>query len=223
MEAKYIQLASSYSDFLAALAGASITVLTLVLTLGKPNEKDKENKKGLFFALVAALSVATAACFVGAHLMTETPTVFIQDEPESLKWMLLSVLVLVEVGAFTWMRICASTFLKPYGNTAFWWASIAAILYAVIWLFNTTGADPHRQFFPTPFAVCLVAAVATLVFYAVRTGQTPSAPVLPDTLFYCVGMVLPSAAIIFLALRQFSKDVRGGEEGDGRHPKKNTD
>src|SRR3569833_1412505 len=66
----YSLLAQSYGSYLIAIAAVCVTVLTLVLTLGKA----KGERLVLRF-LVAALVVATVACFVGGHLMPEAAAV----------------------------------------------------------------------------------------------------------------------------------------------------
>jgi hypothetical protein len=66
MQADSLKLSELYANFLAALGGVSITVLTLVLTL---NPKPVEGNLSRFW--VAALFLATISCFIGAHLMAE--------------------------------------------------------------------------------------------------------------------------------------------------------
>lgn len=63
----YLKLSEQYASFLVAVGGVSITVLSIVLSL---NVKSADGYSGSF--LVAALIVATVACFVGAHMMAET-------------------------------------------------------------------------------------------------------------------------------------------------------
>lgn len=63
----YLKLSEQYASFLVAVGGVSITVLSIVLSL---NLKSADAYSGSF--LVAALIVATVACFVGAHMMAET-------------------------------------------------------------------------------------------------------------------------------------------------------
>jgi hypothetical protein len=66
----YLKLAEQYASFLVAFGGVSITVLTLVLSLGSNSERPTEVTLRSF--LVAALIVATVTCFIGAHMMAET-------------------------------------------------------------------------------------------------------------------------------------------------------
>lgn len=66
----YLKLSEQYASFLVAVGGVSITVLTLVLSLGSETAKWTEGDPRLF--LVAALIVATVSCFTGAHMMAET-------------------------------------------------------------------------------------------------------------------------------------------------------
>jgi hypothetical protein len=73
MEVDYSKLSEQYASFLIAIAGVSITVLTLVLSLS-PKINNISSNTNVF--LVAALVVATISCFVGAHMMAET-TAFI--------------------------------------------------------------------------------------------------------------------------------------------------
>jgi hypothetical protein len=71
----YLKLSEQYASFLVAVGGVSITVLTLVLSLGSDIcPPTKVNTRSF---LVAALVVATVACFIGAHMMAETAA-FIQ-------------------------------------------------------------------------------------------------------------------------------------------------
>lgn len=65
----YGVLSSGYSGFLFALGGVGVTVLTLVLTLGKAR------LDGVFAALVGSLTVFALACFVGAHLHMEASAI----------------------------------------------------------------------------------------------------------------------------------------------------
>jgi hypothetical protein len=75
MHADYAHLSGQYASFLSALGGISITVLTIVLAI-KSTGRSK-----LFSALVSALVVATLACFVGAHLMSQTAALTREKEP----------------------------------------------------------------------------------------------------------------------------------------------
>lgn len=58
----YLKLSELYGNFLIAIGGVSITILTVILTFS--------SKKNTF--LVAALIVSTISCFTGAHMMAET-------------------------------------------------------------------------------------------------------------------------------------------------------
>lgn len=62
----YLKLSEQYANFLVAVGGVSITVLSIVLAF---NNKDTGPSRSF---LAAALIVATAACFIGAHMMAET-------------------------------------------------------------------------------------------------------------------------------------------------------
>jgi uncharacterized membrane protein len=63
MEVDYSKLSEQYGNFLIAIGGVSITILTVILTFSSK----KKN-----FSLVAALIVSTISCFTGAHMMAET-------------------------------------------------------------------------------------------------------------------------------------------------------
>jgi len=65
-EVDYQKLSEQYASFLVAVGGVSITVLTLVLSLGQSSRPD------LTEYLVATLLVATVSCFIGAQMMAET-------------------------------------------------------------------------------------------------------------------------------------------------------
>lgn len=67
MEVDYLKLSEQYASFLVAAGGVSITVLTLVLTLGT-----ETGEKELRTFLAAALIVATISSFTGAHMLSET-------------------------------------------------------------------------------------------------------------------------------------------------------
>lgn len=89
-EVDYAKLSEQYASFLVAAGGVSITVLTLVLTLGaEPAQTDnlslhqmpleQAEQWPLQYSrtfLAAALLVATACCFIGAHMMAETAAYF---------------------------------------------------------------------------------------------------------------------------------------------------
>ncbi|HEX8922236.1 MAG TPA: hypothetical protein VF766_12225, partial [Pyrinomonadaceae bacterium] len=75
----YVKLSEHYGGFLIAIGGVSITVLSIVSTLGlDPAERESlpaEEIKLLEFRslfLSAALIVSTVCCFIGAHMMAET-------------------------------------------------------------------------------------------------------------------------------------------------------
>src|SRR2546429_2684192 len=70
MEVDYLKLSEQYASFLIAAGGVSITVLTLVLTLGTETTETRERELRTFLA--AALVVATISCFTGAHMLSET-------------------------------------------------------------------------------------------------------------------------------------------------------
>jgi hypothetical protein len=79
----YQKLSEQYASFLVAVGGVSITVLTLVLSLGSnsgepylPTEGDSRS------FLVVALVVAALSCFVGAQMMAETAA-FTQKNKEN--------------------------------------------------------------------------------------------------------------------------------------------
>lgn len=77
----YLKLSEQYASFLVAVGGVSITVLTLVLTFGSESLTPKVNSRSF---LVAALVVATVACFIGAHMLAETAA-FISNAKEKAK------------------------------------------------------------------------------------------------------------------------------------------
>ncbi|HLL69782.1 MAG TPA: hypothetical protein VK363_00020 [Pyrinomonadaceae bacterium] len=66
----YLKLSEQYASFLVAFGGVSITVLTLVLSLGSDSQTPTGVNSRSF--LVGALVVATVTCFIGAHMMAET-------------------------------------------------------------------------------------------------------------------------------------------------------
>lgn len=75
----YVKLSEQYASFLIAIGGVSITVLSIVSTIGSPstkvaqglaNESELTKYRSLF--LSAALIVSTVCCFIGAHMMAET-------------------------------------------------------------------------------------------------------------------------------------------------------
>ena len=81
-EVDYSKLSEQYASFLVAVGGVSITVLTLVLSLGSSATKLTEQDLGSF--LILDLVVATVCCFIGAHMMAETAA-FINHAKEKLK------------------------------------------------------------------------------------------------------------------------------------------
>jgi uncharacterized protein with PQ loop repeat len=81
----YLKLSEQYASFLVAIGGVSITALTLVLSLGSEPTTLTEGDTLSF--LVAALVVATALCFIGAHMMSETAAfISCSKEPVSDKF-----------------------------------------------------------------------------------------------------------------------------------------
>ena len=70
-EVDYLKLSDQYASFLVAVGGVSITALALVLSFGSESIR-RVPRVFLVAALVAALVVATASCFIGAHMMAET-------------------------------------------------------------------------------------------------------------------------------------------------------
>jgi len=86
-----LKLSELYANFLAALGGVSITVLTLVLTL---NPKPAEGTLSRFW--VAALFLATISCFIGAHLMAEAAA-FTSKSKESRVGLRLSLLASINI------------------------------------------------------------------------------------------------------------------------------
>jgi hypothetical protein len=92
----FAKLSEQYASFLVAAGGVSITVLTLVLTLGAERARPEtlslhqmilEQAKPLAYwrtFLAEALMVATACCFIGAHMMAETAAYFTYSKENSL-------------------------------------------------------------------------------------------------------------------------------------------
>lgn len=78
----YLKLSEQYASFLVAVGGVSITVLTLVLSLGPDLPTPTEVNSRSF--LVAALVVATVTCFIGASMMAETAA-FISNAKDNAK------------------------------------------------------------------------------------------------------------------------------------------
>lgn len=112
MQSYYQNLAGQYADFLSALGGISITILTLVLTLGR---KGVEPKK--YPALVVSLVLATFTSFAGAHLMvqaaaTNPPPTLIQEAEKLLTGERLFVISSVDIYIAT-MLISFSLTLLP--------------------------------------------------------------------------------------------------------------
>lgn len=87
----YVKLSEQYASFLIAIGGVSITVLSIVSTLGSPLTEEAQkklaeldpNKLDPKLFLSAALIVATVCCFIGAHMMAETAA-FINHFKEKL-------------------------------------------------------------------------------------------------------------------------------------------
>lgn len=71
----HLQLAASYVDYLLAIAGASLTVLTLVIAF----ESNPTSGK-LHPMLVSSLIVAVLASFVGTHLMSGVAALELRDQ-----------------------------------------------------------------------------------------------------------------------------------------------
>lgn len=81
-KASYDALAGAYASYLVALGGVSITVLTLVLTIQQEDSEGEPLPRTATFRLFyTALIVATFACFVGAHLMTEASVLRAEGVP----------------------------------------------------------------------------------------------------------------------------------------------
>lgn len=80
----YLMLSQQYANFLVAVGGVSITALTLVLSLSGKSKAKMGLAEGTARAfLVAALSVATVCCFIGAQMMAETAASisFLREHP----------------------------------------------------------------------------------------------------------------------------------------------
>jgi hypothetical protein len=76
----YAKLSEQYANFLVAVGGVSITVLTLVLGLSSREVSLSETEIVARVYLVAALTAATVSCFIGAHMMAETAAHFTNYE-----------------------------------------------------------------------------------------------------------------------------------------------
>lgn len=76
-EVDYVKLSEQYGGFLIAIGGVSITVLSIVSTLGSIDDSKKQAAELALLInrssfLSAALIVSTVCCFIGAHMMAET-------------------------------------------------------------------------------------------------------------------------------------------------------
>ena len=123
----YVKLAEQYANFLVAVGGVSITALTLVLSLRRKAKKTERAAERVARAfLVAALSVSTVCCFIGAQMMAETAAAisFLQKEESKL----LSERQLSDERQVSSER-------KPSGERLFLLASTNIFMAAVLVLF----------------------------------------------------------------------------------------
>lgn len=226
-----IELAKSYGQFMVALGGVSITVLTLVLTLRKEIADQR-----LFFFLNAALTVAAIVCFVGAHGMAEVsaipevelfgarrlymvtsvnvymaaalflfalmllPRVYDGHMPVGLKAIPFWSFIGIEIGAMAWMVSFIAQLDHPYSRHGLISAGVTALLI----LAYEPKADATTGFVSFPFWVSITFSGASLVLFA-STFQLLIEPQWFDVMFYCVGMALPSTALMRLGWKEFRR------------------
>jgi len=226
-----IELAKSYGQFLSALGGVSITVLTLVLTLRKEIADQR-----LFLFLNAALTVAAIVCFVGAHGMAEVsaipeadmlgarrlymvtsvnvymaaalflfslmllPRVYDGHMPAGLLAITFWSFLGIEIGAIAWMVSFIAQLDHPYSGHGL----ISAGVTGAMILGYEPKADAATGFVAFPFWVSIAISGASLVLFA-STFQLLEGPQWFDVMFYCVGMALPSMALMRLGWKEYRR------------------
>jgi hypothetical protein len=226
-----IELAKGYSQFMVALGGVSITVLTLVLTLRKEIADQR-----LFFFLNAALIVATIVCFIGAHGMAEVSAI---PEAHMLGarrlYMVASVNIYMAAALFLFSlmllpRVYDEDMPAALKAIAFWsfvGVEIGALAWMVSFILQLGHADsplgligagvsaavvgiyeprpdPATGFVAFPFWVSIAISGMSLVLLA-ATFQLLTGPQWFDVMFYCVGMATPSVALIRLGWKEYRK------------------
>jgi hypothetical protein len=164
LESDYLKLSEQYASFLAAIGGVSITVLTLVLSLGPGRAKagaDSEPVAGDSRTfLVAALVVATVSCFIGTHMMAETAA-FISHS---------RMMATIEHPALSGDRL----FLLASANI---FIAIILVLFAVMLLLTTSGRVDVSSIKPiavSVFGLVVIGAVIWVVLAARHRMRAPS-------------------------------------------------
>jgi len=226
-----IELAKSYGQFLAALGGVSITVLTLALTLRKEIADQR-----LFQFLNAALIVATIVCFIGAHGMSEVSAIPTAEMPGARRlYMIASINVVMAAALFLFALMLLPrvydddmpdelkaiafwsfaavvigaqawmvSFIEHLGHPSASGALLAAAVAALaVWLYRPR-MDAVTGFVAFPFWLCVGFSGSSLVLFA-ATFQLLTGPQWFDVTFYCVGMATPAMALLRLGWREYRK------------------
>lgn len=150
----FAKLSEQYAGFLVAAGGVSITVLTLVLTLVSseqdavnPHQMILEQARPLVYLrtfVAEALMVATACCFIGAHMMAETAAYFTYSKENSLD--------------------------RPLGERLFLLAStnifnaVGLLLFALILLPHLSAGVDADRVMPISLSIFVAVAVAALIW-----------------------------------------------------------
>jgi hypothetical protein len=193
-EVDFAKLSEQYASFLVAAGGVSITVLTLVLTLGSEPAQtgnislhqmilEQAEQGPLEYSrtfLAAALLVATACCFIGAHMMAETAAYFTHDKDRSL-------------GGRLFLLASTNIFI-----------AIVLILFALVLLPSASARVDAESVRPISlFALLLIAAVALLwmcLAISRRTTLHKFDPPLKCILIFSAGTVITWGVIFYCFL-----------------------
>jgi hypothetical protein len=164
MKSDYLQLSQQYASFLVAIAGVSITVLAVVLSLGSSSGQNgcnnRDANKDLRAFLVAALVVATVSCFIGAQMMAETAA-FISN---SIKTATPETPALL--GERLFLLASASIFI-----------AIVLVLFALMLLLTTSDtvdADSMRPISKAVFRFVVIGASIWMILAANSRMPAPS-------------------------------------------------
>jgi hypothetical protein len=160
----YLKLSEQYGNFLIAIGGVSITILTVILTFSS-------EKKNIF--LVAALIVSTISCFTGAHMMAETAA-FVskyKDISSGERLFLLAstnifIAVVLVIFALMLLPIISDkvdvTSIKPISISVFVFV-IFAVLFSVVLSYYRMPAPKGWLPIQIAFAVGLTLSVILIV------------------------------------------------------------
>ena len=180
-------LATGYASFLAALGGACVTILTLVLTL----TRDSDRRDTLFPALVMGLINFALSAFIGTQLMTEVSGM---SDFHSRYFVIAEVNLFVTGGCFVHSLLLLALVYDDRARSSLhrFTFFIFSMLFLSIfgWLIVTLALFLVLD---TPLAILL--AMAALLSFFIAYKSKPASPV-P----YCVSAIAIVFAMSYFAV-----------------------